>query len=438
MKCIEAEALFIRIVVAVISLTGCLWHLADISGIYFRYETDVHVNFEREAMVQLPGVTVCLNSSLTVREDFIASRFPEVVNSTAFANSKFHILGEQLRKLTLREQLYEATMGYREIFNSCMIMKPVAFEESTSDDYINCEQVAPILEYITYSKKCFFLSSQLEKQDPKRYLVDHDTTLRDNAFPLFQIKLNNRFVDRLVVFMQPKSTPFLGFIGGQTNGVYLDNAKYASYTFSYSKTISELLLPPYKTMCRDYSTLGYQTLAHCIVHCKADYFVHQFNGWHADIPASGQFDRRQLDVHYAELQWKENKTLDRMMADECRLKCSKREDCSSEYYSMVSIGAFERDAHLPQYDQTHGIFIYLPSGRNTRYSHSPRLHLIEYICYFASVFSLWFGFSIIAISKALIKAYSYYNQASGGKASGLPLVAGVAAAPEAYQMKATD
>lgn len=326
-------------------------------------------------------------------------------------------------------------MGYREIFNSCLIMKPVALEESTTEDYIDCEQVAPILEYITYVKKCFLISSQMSQENEKRYLVDHDTTLRDNAFPLFQINLNNRHVDGLVVFMHSRSTPFLGFIGGQTNGIHLDNDKYASYTFSYSKTISELLLPPYKTNCKNYSTIGYQTHAHCIVDCKAACFGRAFNGWHADIPASGHFERRKLDVHYAELQWKENKTLDRMMAEECRVKCGKQEDCTTEYYTMVSIGAFERDhVHLPQYDPTHGLFIYLPSGRNTRYSHSPRLHLIEYICYFASVFSLWFGFSIIAISKALIKAYSYYNQASASKSP--PLASSTTQAPdEGYQMK---
>ena len=85
------------------------------------------------------------------------------------------------------------------------------------------------------------------------------------------------------------------------------------------------------------------------------------------------------------------------------------EDCNSEYYLTTTIGQFERDTHHPEFDDFHSIFIYLPTGLNTRYSHSPRLHLIEYICYFASVFSLWFGFSIIATSEALIKAYQYYT-----------------------------
>lgn len=178
------------------------------------------------------------------------------------------MLGEYLRKLLLYEQLYEATLGYRDIFNSCLIMKPIAFEAEKSEDYIECDRISPIHEYLTYSKKCFLIASQLSGEDPKHFLVDHDTTLRDNGFPLFQILLNNEHLHLLVVFMQSRTVPFLGFMGGQTNGIHLNNSKYQSYTFSYSKTISELLKAPYQTMCRDYSEIGFKSLAHCIVSCK--------------------------------------------------------------------------------------------------------------------------------------------------------------------------
>lgn len=99
-----------------------------------------------------------------------------------------------------------------------------------------------------------------------------------------------------------------------------------------------------------------------------------------------------------------------MIAEQCLQTCTKMENCKNEYYSTSIIGQFDRDpVHYPKFNPLHGIFIYLPSGLNTRYVHSPRLHLTEYICYFASVFSLWFGFSIIAISQALIKAYKLYK-----------------------------
>lgn len=98
-----------------------------------------------------------------------------------------------------------------------------------------------------------------------------------------------------------------------------------------------------------------------------------------------------------------------MMAKHCGHICSKQKDCKREYYSIAIKGQFERSVDFMHQDHLHGIFIYLPAGLNTQYLHKPRLHLIEYFCYFASVFSLWFGFSIITISRALINAYHYYK-----------------------------
>lgn len=83
-RCIEIEVFIIRMIIGLISFIGCVWHVSDVSGIYFSYETDVNVYFERETMVQIPGVTLCMNSSLLVREDYIVKRFPEIYNLTSF------------------------------------------------------------------------------------------------------------------------------------------------------------------------------------------------------------------------------------------------------------------------------------------------------------------------------------------------------------------
>jgi hypothetical protein len=90
MKCLDIEIIIIRAIVCLISLTGCIWHLTDISKIYFSYETDVNVDFEREVMVQIPGMTVCINASLAAREDYIISKYPELVNSTDYKVRQIH------------------------------------------------------------------------------------------------------------------------------------------------------------------------------------------------------------------------------------------------------------------------------------------------------------------------------------------------------------
>lgn len=154
-------------------------------------------------------------------------------------------------------------------------MTPIAFEGNEQGDYLECSRLAPVREYLTYYKKCFFIASQLHDERSDKYKVDHDTVLRDNGFPLFQIKLNNKYLDQLVIFIHSRTTPFLGFMGGQTNGIHLNNTKYASYTLNYVKTTTKLLKPPFKTNCRDYRLIGYRTLSHCIVSCKVRNFFDQ-------------------------------------------------------------------------------------------------------------------------------------------------------------------
>ena len=212
----------------------------------------------------------------------------------------------------------------------------------------------------------------------------------------------------MVVFVHSRHRPFLGFIGGQTNGIQLDNTKYISFTLNYVRTTTTLLPAPYETQCLDYTSIGYRSQTHCIIKCKTNYFREHFEGWHPDIKYSGEYDG---NIVFAEQKWRQNKTLDKMMAHHCLEVCGKKEDCFNEYFTTNIIGQWDREVGVN--DNLHGVFIYLPTGLNTRYIHSPRLHLIEYICYTASVFSLWFGISMTTLSKILIIFYNNYRNNTG-------------------------
>ncbi len=397
MKFIEYEILIIRVVICLVSLAGCVWHVSDISQIYFSYKTNVNVRFEREVMIQMPAITLCTNTSFVARQQYLMQKFPNHLNETA----QKWAFGKYLRKLSLKEQLLNATISPQQFFNSCSVMKPIAFEEKYDIDYIGCENVSQYQQYIDYHRKCFTIFSQLHNENNDNYIVDHDIILRDNGFPLYKIVLNNDYLQDLVVFIHSRSTPFLGFIGGQTNGMHLNNTKHVSYTLSYVKTTTRLLPSPYETSCLDYNTIGYKTQSHCIIICKAHYFIENFNGWHLDIPFSDEYSS---DIQFSDNQWRENKTVDKLMANQCLKTCGKKENCFNEYLTMNIIGQFEREVN--KHDEWYGIFFHLPTGLNTKYIHSPRLHLVEYICYAASVFSLWFGISITTLSKVIIIFYN--------------------------------
>ena len=76
MECFGIESL--HSLIFLISLVGCLLQLTDVSSIYFAYDTTVNVNFENEIVVQIPGITICTNLSLTVNEDYMLDRYPQL------------------------------------------------------------------------------------------------------------------------------------------------------------------------------------------------------------------------------------------------------------------------------------------------------------------------------------------------------------------------
>lgn len=256
---------------SLIAFLGCVWQLIDVSRIYFAYDTNVNVMFIREIKVEIPGVTICANLGMIANETYLQEHYRSRLESMPeYPEKKYRAYKKLLRNLTLNEQLNKATISHKELLQECRIMTPIAFENSTEnkDGFIPCNHVAAIHEFLTYSKKCFSIGLQLNNEPNDRYVIDHDATIRDNGFPLFEIRLLNKYLEAPVIFINSRTTPFLSFIGGQTNGFHVNNTKFVTHTFSYVKTITELLEPPFKTKCRKYEEIGYKSLMHCMNHCK--------------------------------------------------------------------------------------------------------------------------------------------------------------------------
>lgn len=173
-------------------LLGCIWHVYDISSIYFSYSTTVSVKFEREVRVELPAVTICTNTSYVTRHDYMKRRFGDVLGNNS--DQKW-ISGHYLRNLTLGEQLKNATIRAEQFFRKCLVMKPISMEETFADDYIGCENISRIEETIDYNRKCFTMFSQLKNESDDNYRIDHDVILRDNNFPLYLFYMNHEWVN---------------------------------------------------------------------------------------------------------------------------------------------------------------------------------------------------------------------------------------------------
>ncbi|XP_027199513.2 uncharacterized protein LOC113793653 [Dermatophagoides pteronyssinus] len=379
-----------------IAVLGCAWQLIDVSRIYFAYDTNVNVMFERETKVEIPAITICMDLFKVANDEYIEENYSNQLKHFAENKvNKYSAYKKLFQNLTLYELLNNATYSSEKVFNKCRIIKPIAIENNETDDYINCTFISPIHESLTDVKKCFSIGLQLNNQSDDYFYIDHDMTIRDNGFPLYQISLFNKYIESPMILMHSRSIPFLGFIGGQTNVFRVNNTRSSFQLFNYFKTINDLLEPPFKTDCRRYEEIGYKSLMHCMNRCKSNFFIRNFNGQHGDVPTDNSFD---LNMYFAPSKFKENKTLDKIMSNECLTTCSKRQECHSEFYTMSMMDDFERKPMQNRYE----FDVYFSSTANTHYKHQPRMELVEFICFYASTISLWFGFSIIAFSRSVL------------------------------------
>ena len=166
--------------------------MCDISKLYFSYKTNVNIQFETEARVELPGVTLCTNTSYVIESEYLRQSFGSHLVDTEERNGTTPAMDRYLRNLTLGEQLLNGTVGGKKFFKSCKVMKPISMDYNFTKDYIQCETISKYVESITYQRKCYTISSQLKGESDDNYRIDHDIAVQDNAFPLYFIHLNHK------------------------------------------------------------------------------------------------------------------------------------------------------------------------------------------------------------------------------------------------------
>ncbi|CAG2105146.1 unnamed protein product [Medioppia subpectinata] len=353
----------VRAIVCLALLIGCIWHIVDISVIYFRYETTVSTVLDIAQVVELPAITICTNVSYVVDADYLRYRYP---NDTALANitdtneNKWQY-NQYLYNLTLEEQLLNGTIGANRFFNICGVRAPLALS-NVSDrlyNHVHCTLVSPIVESINNYYKCFTLFNQNASQlaDSDRYRVDHDAEFRENKFSLFWFVLNTRYLREPSIYMHDRREPFVGRVEGQSTAISLDHRHYGAIGITYKEIDINRLPPPYRTSCADYTSIG--------------------------LPL--------------------NRTMDKQIANHCAQRIGRRPDCHAVYYTMNTFDSYQRAVAN---GSTFFIHYLVPTDPITRYVHSPRMELSEYMGIIGGVSGLWFGLNILAfydIGKFVVK-----------------------------------
>ena len=155
-----------------------------------------------------------------------------------------------------------------------------------------------------------------------------------------------------------------------------------------------LLEAPYQTNCKDYILSGqYLSRKDCLRKCKIQVSVDVCGVIYKGI------DLRRSDSNV----WfgnNENKSQNECFyglnfTNVCGKRCS-HFDCSIDHYKVIGL-LKTIEKHKKPSEQLTLLKIQIPTEPETSYSHQPRIELVEFICYLASTFNMWFGFSMYSL-----------------------------------------
>ncbi|CAG2104716.1 unnamed protein product [Medioppia subpectinata] len=354
-------------------------------------EGTVSVVLETVEVIELPAFTICTHVSNVINWEYLRHRYP---NDTKLANITDTVehnwqYWEYLMNLTLEEQLLNGTIDANRFFKACKVLQPRAL--SLSVQYVNCPLVAPVVESISETVKCFTMFSQnVKMSDNDQYRVDHDVMFRDNSFSLAEFRMDVKYLQGLTIYMHDRREPFVGPIGGQTTAMKLNHQYYYEIDISYKEVHVEQLPPPYRTQCANYPLLGYRSHKQRVGQCRADYYRDHFGGWQPDMFYNNEY------YEYGKLSFERtrktsNRAVDKQIAADCANEIGRRPDCHAVYYTMNKINDIERDNNGKDIDSQFFIQINMPTNTITRYVHSPRMELSQYMGIIGGVSGLWFG-----------------------------------------------
>ena len=176
------------------------------------------------------------------------------------------------------------------------------------------------------------------------------------------------------------------------NGYEVNRHTFNMITWKLSSF--RLLESPYQTNCKDYRVSGqYLSRTDCIRKCKIQVSVEMcgviFKG--IDLMRSdpniwfgGNRDVTQKECFY-----------NLSFTDICLKRCS-HFDCSIDHYKVVVL-LRTKETHKNFSKRFTLLKIQIPTEPEASYTHQPRMELVEFICYLASTFNMWFGFSMLSL-----------------------------------------
>ena len=335
----------------IICIFGCIYHIVQISKVYFLYSTNVNVYVDFKGQIKVPMLSLCRWTDTSLKRPF--------VNETITP-----------------QKLYKRTFDFSHVFFNCEI--------SVDGFYLKEYNCTDLGKFGIQMKKmvndifvCYVLKHpQFNKNVKRRQGI---------IYRIYFHQLNN-----------DESWLFLSSDNHNPSGRDWNTFKLSSklhYMLSYSQRTIHLLPIPYQTKCINYEKIGFRSKSDCIDQCNINLNLAQCKALPSYVTVNiSEFGDEIYNRSSATKLCKKNINSEfcdqKCHYDECLIKInsiSKIED-----YNLKSIRGYNINSLT--------LFEFVAANEpDTHYIHSPHQLFVEYICYVAGVISLWTGFSILSI-----------------------------------------
>jgi len=374
-------------------MTGCLLQVYKICDNYFSYKTNTFVKYEEEVILSLPAITICIDKNYLIKSEHLDSISENGPKITSFNDSR---INEYLNGLTVKQQ-FNAIYSAKDIFNdSCKVLKPNVL--NYSEIFVDCEKISPIRQSIDYYQSCFTFISQLNGEPDDRYVITNEIRIKTYWKDIFYIDILP-IIPMIRLFIHSREEMIIDSFEDNMEKIFY--VKDLTSFIKYNKKIVQLMPKPYQTSCVDYKLFGYRSRYDCLLKCRINFLKKEYNRWPGTYLTDQLSDDYMIDIlsHI-----NKNQSLDFLMGKNCSNACELGNDCFKQYFS------FKEFKDLGAFNNNFCVSILRPDLPDLSFTHLPKVEFEEFICFAASIVSLWFGFSVFMLSDFCLLVINHFNK----------------------------
>ena len=360
---------------------GCVYQMYNLNVIYFSYETTTNVRYETQTDTYLPAITVCYEKRHQIKNEFL-----DKFNGNTY-KALIH-----LNNLTIQEQ-FNSLNDLSKRLTECQ--KGSKYDNMRMS-WVDCQNISDYTQYIENNFYCFTIFPQLNGESDEKYQVPNWAFIAQ--FVLREPNISRHY-EEVQVYIHSRDSKF--YQDNYQRVMLFDLNESYICLLKYNEIIIKYKFEPFGG-CFD----G-QTRDECISECVVNEVIKKSN----EYPSHYLTNNRNSSLRFGNSYYS---VLNNTNPEpKCQQFCDLKSECFKQHFitnplilkhtgsGTVSDGGFFK------------MFIGLPPFPATIYEISLKMSVEEYLCLMSSVFSLWFGFSILMFTDfcrlLFIKFKIYFN-----------------------------